>query len=62
MDYTTIRLSVKDFDKIKVYAEQETEIRGSHVSKTLALHEIIDKFFSDKNAVNKSDFEFTGGE
>lgn len=49
MDYTVIRVSLDDYDKIKNRAVEQTVERGVHVPMVVLLHEVIEHYFNDNN-------------
>lgn len=52
MRYTQARISAEDLKKISFFCDVETEKRGVRVTKTMALHEMIDFFLKENKEFN----------
>lgn len=52
MRYTQARISAEDLKKISFFCDVETEKRGVRVTKTMALHEMIDFFLKENKELN----------
>lgn len=49
MEYSNIRISAPNDDKIKELADKETVKRGTHISKTFILNDILNDYFNQAN-------------